>query len=143
MDNRTASAVLQDRIEVRVGTEVYRVAPPTLSTLIRVGELSEKLDKDMLSLNKIARQAKILSEIAATIIVGESKYKKVPFWVSRIKTEEYKAILKNIRGQNYETIESILLILTTNGLDIENFTRLTIFLKEVNLIKATMIQSGQ
>lgn len=143
MENRTASAVLQDRIEVRVGTEVYRVAPPTLSTLIRVGELSEKLDKDMLSLNKIARQAKILSEIAATIIVGESKYKKVPFWVSRIKTEEYKAILKNIRGQNYETIESILLILTTNGLDIENFTRLTIFLKEVNLIKATMIQSGQ
>ena len=47
-ETKTADAILQRVTEITIGDEVYKVAPPTLATLISVSDELSKLPDEML-----------------------------------------------------------------------------------------------
>lgn len=79
LEDRTAEAILQKPLEIKVGNKVYKVAKPTLATLMEVSRYVSKLPKSfhedsndlvpyiLANANKYGR---ILAIIAAVLIVG-------------------------------------------------------------------------
>ena len=157
IESKTASTVLQSQIKVRVGTEVYRVAPPTLSTLIRVSELIAKLPKEenqdvlIWSLDN-AKQARVIGDIIATIVLGANNLDKEVVRVKSFLGFRYKkkvSLYKEIKEQairmEYEPLSNLLIGLFKEGLDVDSFFLLTTFLRGQNILKRTkeMTPSGQ
>lgn len=149
IESKTANTVLQNQFKVRVGTEVYRVAPPTLSTLIRVSELIAKLPKEdnrdiiIWSLEG-AKQARVIGDIVATIILGANNLDKEVVRVKSFLGFRYKkkvSLYKEIKEQairmEYEPLSSLLVGLFKEGLDADAFFLLTTFLRGQNLLKKT------
>ena len=157
IESKAASTVLQNQFKVRVGTEVYRVAPPTLSTLIRVSELIAKLPKEenqdilVWSLES-AKQARLIGDIVATIVLGANNLDKEVVRVKSFLGFRYKkkvSLYKEIKEQairmEYEPLSSLLVGLFKEGLDVDAFFLLTTFLRGQNILKRTRktIPSGQ
>lgn len=149
IESKTAHTVLQDQFKVRVGTEVYRVAPPTLSTLIRVSELIAKLPKEenqdilVWSLES-AKQARLIGDIVATIALGANNLDEEVVRVKSFLGFKYKkkvSLYKEIKGQaismEYEPLSNLLVGLFKEGLGIDAFFLLTTFLQGQNILKPT------
>ena len=149
IESKTAHTVLQDQFKVRVGTEVYRVAPPTLSTLIRVSELIAKLPKEenqdvlIWSLDN-AKQARVIGDIVATIVLGANSLDKEVVRVKSFlgfrykkKVSLYKEIKEQAIGMEYEPLSNLLVGLFKEGLDVDAFFLLTTFLRGQNILKRT------
>lgn len=149
IESKTASTVLQDQLKVRVGTEVYRVAPPTLSTLIGVSELIAKLPKEenqdvlIWSLDN-AKQARVIGDIVATIVLGANNLDKEVVRVKSFlgfrykkKVSLYKEIKEQAIGMEYEPLSNLLVGLFKEGLDVDAFFLLTTFLRGQNILKRT------
>ena len=157
IESKTASTVLQDQFKVKVGTEVYKVAPPTLNTLIRVSELIAKLPKEenqdvlIWSLDN-AKQARVIGDIVATIVLGANNLDEEVVRVKSFLGFRYKkkvSLYKEIKEQairmEYEPLSSLLVGLFKEGLDVDSFFLLTTFLRGQNILKRTkeMTPSGQ
>ena len=149
IESKAASTVLQNQFKVRVGTEVYRVAPPTLSTLIRVSELIAKLpkeeNKDILvwSLEN-AKQAEVIGDIVATIVLGANnldeevaRTKSFLGFRYKKKVSLYKEIKEQTTRMEYGPLSSLLVGLFKEGLDVDAFFFLTTFLRGQNILKRT------
>ena len=86
LEERTADTLLQKGIEVSIGSKNYKVAKPTLATLIEVSKYIAKLP-DVGAIDKknivpfILSNAKdcgpVLANIAAVLIIGAQNIKKV------------------------------------------------------------------
>ena len=149
IESKTASTVLQDQFKVKVGTEVYKVAPPTLNTLIRVSELIAKLPKEenqdilVWSLES-AKQARVIGDIVATIVLGANNLDKEAVRVKSFlgfrykkKVSLYKEIKEQAIGMEYEPLSNLLVGLFKEGLDVDAFFLLTTFLQGQNILKPT------
>lgn len=140
IESKVAKAILQDNLEVRVGTEVYKVAPPTPATLIRFSELSSRLPRPSGSLLEFAigsaKDAKILGEIVATLILGEQPNRDEQYDV------QYKKISKDALYMGYAEINSMILGILNRD-HVEGFYVLTASLVEGNLLTPKTTQSGQ
>ena len=149
IEQKTSEAILQKPKEVEIGGVTYQVAPPSTATLILVSEIVSqlprvKLDKsDVLSeVLRIAKDCKVLGEIAATIIVGARQIKDKGF--SPFKTEVKKIserLLYDIPPSELSKITISLLA----GSEIADFFGLTVSLIEVNMTRETVetTASGQ
>ena len=149
IESKTASTVLQDQFKVKVGTEVYKVAPPTLNTIIRVSELIAKLPKEenqdvlIWSLDN-AKQARVIGDIVATIVLGANNLDKEVVRVKSFlgfrykkKVSLYKEIKEQAIGMEYEPLSNLLVGLFKEGLDVDAFFLLTTFLRGQNILKRT------
>ena len=155
IESRTAGTILERQEPVTIGDTVYQVAPPTTATLILVSELVSQMPQVRLNpenvtfeVLRIARDCKVIGDILAVLILGESGIK-----------EERKVIRKRRSWfqPKYETItidhqaELASIILKTqspgvieqktakllSGMEIGSFFGFTTSLIEVNLTKAT------
>jgi hypothetical protein len=77
LEQKTANAVLQQPVEVEIGTKKYSVAPPSVATLILVSAAVSKLPAITLDSKNIAsdclciaKDCRPLGEIAAILILG-------------------------------------------------------------------------
>lgn len=157
IESKTARTVLQSQFKVRVGTEVYRVAPPTLSTLIRVSELIATLPKEdgreavFWALDN-AKQAKVIGDIVATIVLGANNLDKEVIRVKSFlgfrykkKVSLYKEVKEQTIGMDSASLSNLLAGLLSEALDATAFFLLTTFLRGQNILKRTkeMTPSGQ
>ena len=172
IENKVADTILQKPFCVQIGEETYKVAPPSIATLILASELIAqlpglKLDSKQVMFESIfvAKDCKVLGEIVATLILGADnltsekeiiEVEKHCFGLIRKKKKrtvqvDNKAILsdkvlKKIPPSKVNTITISIL----NRMEIGDFFGLTASLIEVNLIRPTkpmeeaeMIVSGQ
>lgn len=161
----TARAILQEPLEIPVSGKIYKVAPPTLGTLIEVSKyISQlpKIDKEFIK-NKedimqnalyLAKDSSALGDIIAIMMLGtknltttETKEKRIFFGLVRKietittnnQTELSKAIIHEL-----SIIEINFLFQTlVKMLGADFFLSTLDFLNEINLLKETKtITSG-
>lgn len=77
IEKQVAEAILQKTREIRIGQDIYQVAPPTTMTLIMASELISTLPKWKLDNEKIlseslciAKDCRFLGDILAILILG-------------------------------------------------------------------------
>jgi len=77
LENKTAQVILQQPVEVVIGYTTYKVAPPTIATLILASAAISKLPHEklkgesiMLDSLYIAKDCEALGEIVAILILG-------------------------------------------------------------------------
>lgn len=87
VEDRSAEVLLQKPLELRVGDNVYKVAKPTLATLMEVSryvamlpksEITDKNDIVPYILSNASKYGRVLANIAAVLIVGIGNGVKVP-----------------------------------------------------------------
>ena len=57
IESKVAATILQQPIEVNIGSEVYNVAPPSVATLILASEAAARMPQISLDENKIIDEA--------------------------------------------------------------------------------------
>lgn len=172
MENRTVEQQVADVIlgreiaSIDINGEVYKVAPPSIATLIMASEIistlpivepiskddPEKSQKIFREVLKTAKDFKALGELAAVLILGakglyEETIIEEPtrrlFGILRSKKRITKTIDKRARLAKAIMEEMTpsklfdLLLNRINGLEIGNFFAITTSLSEVNILKPT------
>lgn len=164
-EQRVADAVLQAPVEVKVGATTYKVAPPTLATLIRVSEIVSRLPRlpevengDLItSALSYASECGSLGLLAATLILG-AREAKAPA-VSEPPSSLFSRVLRLVRRERtpkstrvevlareiLETMSPVELQAVVAGvlkqMEIANFFALTTFLNAVNLLRPTKVEN--
>lgn len=150
VEKRTAEAILELGKEVRIGDEIFMVAPPSVATMILVSEaiaelkLEDKLDENNLLYEclNVAKHCRPLGDVMAILILGakglevevESKYlfgliRRVK--VVNKKKELSSKILNEFSAQKISNLLGKLL----NGMDVGFFFATINSLIEINLMK--------
>lgn len=168
IEKKVADTVLQKPYSVQIGDETYKVASPSIATLILASELISqlpglKLDTKQVMFESlfIAKDCYVLGEIVATLILGadnltseEEIIEKSFFGLIRRKKKilvDNKAILsdKILKKVSPSKVNSMTLSIL-NRMEIGDFFGLTASLIDVNLIRPTkpmeeaeMIVSGR
>lgn len=161
IEQKVASAILQRNVaEIEINGRAYKIAPPTLGTLIAVSEIVSTLpivekvpnNEVVNSVLKNARHFKGLGKIASTLILGAKpiieersiviKDKSVLRWLRKPK----KRIVKvNLQDELAETIidsvsPSVLfevIVQRLKDMEVGTFFSITTSLSEANLLKPT------
>lgn len=158
MDNiekKVADTVLQKPYCVQIGEETYKVAPPSIATIILASELIAqlpglKLDNKQVMFESlfVAKDCNVLGEIVATLILGadnltseEEIIETHCFGLIRRKKKvlvDNKAILsaKILKKLSPSKVNAITISIL-NRMEIGDFFGLTASLIEVNLIRPT------
>lgn len=165
LEQKTAQAVLQQPIEVEIREKKYKIAPPSIATLILVSEAvsllpairldAEKIVEEVLSTAKACRP---IGDIIATLILGsknltETVEKEVEEqhsrlfglirWTSRKtvtetidrKAELAKELLEELSPQEMYNLFAKALA----NMQLQDFFGLTTFLTETNLLRPTKV----
>jgi hypothetical protein len=161
IEQKVASAILQrDVAQIEINGRAYRIAPPTLGTLIAVSEIIstlpvvEKVPNNEIvnSVLKNARHFKSLGKIASTLILGAK-----PIIEERVIIERGKCALRWLRKPKKRTISVCLqdelaeIIIDTispsvlfdvivkrlRDMEVGTFFSITTSLSEANLLKPT------
>ncbi|MDR1197529.1 MAG: hypothetical protein LBK94_00755 [Prevotellaceae bacterium] len=154
----TCDAILQNPIAITVCGKEYHVAPPSTATLIEVSKYISQLPE--LNINKdgnvvmetlsIAKDCEALGDIVAILILGKKNLiteKKRLFGLIKYKVDNQKKLAGEIL-LNLSTEElNDLFVKLLNLLKVDFFFDITIFLKDVNMLKKTKMSettaSGQ
>lgn len=165
IEQRTAETILETKKEFTIDGHTYKVAPPTIGTLIMVSEIistlpkSEGIKNDGEILNSVLRQAKdyrAIADVASVLILGaKGLTEKVEIeerithkrLFGLIRWTSNKKVTKKI-NRRAELAERILLNISAkdlyewiisilSGLDVSYFFAITTSLSEVNLLKPT------
>lgn len=154
IQKKVADAILQTPFIVRIGEVEYKVAPPSIATLIRVSELIStmrfQMDKDDIlnSVLRYARECRVIGDIVALIILGikgcvvEEKVVKKRWWglwkyetvVEVDKQKELSEIVLNEFSPN--ELKNLLAQLLTE-LQVSAFFGLTASLVDINLLETS------
>lgn len=155
IEGLVSDAILQKSYSIQIGQEVYKVAPPSIATLILASELISQLpkvelDKSMVTFEslRIAKDCKILGDIVATLILGAENItteanvvQKSLFGLIQKKkkvTIDNRAILSDkILKQLSPSKVNDLTLKIINRMEIGDFFGLTASLIEINLLKPT------
>ena len=140
-EQKVAAAVLQTPTKIKVGGTTYEVEPPTLATLITVSEIVSALptppDKegaDVITASlAYAASCKPLGLLAATLILG-ARVAKEKRTRGEVLGEE---ILEHCTAKEVQAIVAD----TLKQMEIASFFALTTFLKGVNLLRPTKVES--
>lgn len=161
IEKKVAEAVLQVTENVKIGEKTYKVAPPSVATLILASEAISRLPSIRLSDEKVieeslafAQDCEVLGEIAAIFILGargltetvtETKTVRKPVLGGLFhRTEE--VTVERVIDHKAELALEIIETLTPSELhslvaqilmkmEIQDFFALTTFLIEVNLLR--------
>lgn len=145
----TADTILQTPNEVNVDGEIYKVAPPTTATLIRVSALISQLPQQMPSTDNVlleglslAQDCKVLGNILATLILGVKKECKKPIFRifhSDKQQELADLILRTMSPKDLK--DNLEKILISSGVGF--FLSITTSLIEVNQLRKSRTQPTQ
>lgn len=148
----TAQAILQQPQTIHLGGNDYRVAPPTIGTLIAVSEAVAQLpaldlesDNAATTALRAARHARHIATAIATFILGakairEAATRQPCRWLSWLPIGR-KSPLESLTQTLLDTtspqelLEALPLIL--RGMQVQDFFALTAFLTSVNVTKPT------
>lgn len=161
IEQKVASTILEKEIgSIEIEGEVYKIAPPSIATLIIVSELISTLpvveivpkEKITYSVLHHARFFKPLGEIAAVLILGAKNLKETQthtmikkrffgLWKKEVryqvevdkKAELTKIILENMRP----SVLFDVVVKRLNTLEIKDFFGITTSLSEANILKPT------
>lgn len=141
IETKVAKAILQEPFAVHIGSKTYRVAPPSVATLILVSEViskvkTEKIDYDNI-LNeslRIAKDSKWICEIISIMILGAKKVNK-RHWLTMRKQKNVltRELLTNKEPKELRMLMTELL----SRMQIGDFFGLTTSLIEINLLRQT------
>lgn len=147
LEQKTAQAVLQQPIEVEIREKKYKIAPPSIATLILVSEGISTLPRVTLDNGKIveeslaiARECRVLGDIVATLILGAKKASKhgiINRLFNRKRQRLAKTLLEELSPSELHALTAELL----KTMQIGDFFGLTTFLLEVNLLRPTKVVS--
>lgn len=163
LESKVADTVLQRMTEVKVDGGVYKVAQPTVATLIMASEAIAKLPAERLDTDNIAAEAVAVAErcrpigdVAAILILGAKECVEHPPVYERVrargwrgwlgmtqdvvvrpaynpKDELSRKLLENYSPSRLHTLIASLLA----TMDLADFFALTTFLTEMNLLRPT------
>lgn len=162
IENKVASAILQKNIaELEIDGKVYKIAPPSIATLILISEIISHFpiveqnvpkEKVLYYVLHYAKQYNALGELVAILILGakglleervETTEKRYLFGLIRRKeqrkvivdkkAELAKIILENIRP----SVLFDVVVKRLNQLEITSFFAITTSLSEANILKPT------
>lgn len=160
-EQKVAAAVLQTPTKIKVGGTTYEVEPPTLATLITISEIvsalptpPDKEGSDFVTASlAYAASCKPLGLLAATLILGArvakekadvSPFVRIKRWFGMKGTEERtrgevlgEEILERCTPEEVQRIVAE----TLKQMEIASFFALTTFLKSVNLLRPTKVES--
>ena len=160
-EQKVAAAVLQTPTKIKVSGTTYEVEPPTLATLITVSEIVSALPTppdeggaDVITASlAYAASCKPLGLLAATLILGArvakekadvSPIARIKRWFGLKGTEERtrgevlgEEILEHCTAKEVQAIVAD----TLKQMEIASFFALTTFLKGVNLLRPTKVES--
>ncbi|MDR2888189.1 MAG: hypothetical protein LBV26_09400 [Bacteroidales bacterium] len=148
LEQKTAGTILQQPVEVEIGTKKYSVAPPSVATLILASAAVSKLPAVNLSSNSIAteclyiaKDCEALGEIAAILILGAKGLKRTEAGVIKSffrpgadrKTALANEILAELSPRQLSDLVGKLL----SGMELAFFFATTTSLTEINLLRKT------
>lgn len=155
VEEKVKDTILENPINVQVGSKTYQVAPPTIATLILASEAVSRIPKFTLDPEKlvqecfrIARHTRFLGEIAAVLILGAQRsdlrvkpahtglFSRLRALFSRRRTQKdllADEILFNLSPKDLFQVLSRVL----STLELSDFFGLTTFLTEINLLHQT------
>lgn len=152
IEQQVADTILQKTESVRIGAREYTFAQPTASTVIAVSAAVSKMprveldDKNVLTETlRVARDCSPIGEILAYLLCGSKGYfsrglKKK--WLEYKIRKMSARLLERHTPNELKTLSVTLLAKT----DLASFFELSTFLTEINLLKATKVEttaSGQ
>lgn len=152
-ETKTADAILQRVTEITIGEEVYKVAPPTLATLISVSDELSKLPDDMLDhANKEepatfitlrhARHAHGISRAISLLILGAPA--PFPSMLERVfrmlKGDQVEKLARKIEAKYGVADLAIALLRLIDRLEVHDFFALTTFLSAIRVAKPTKVE---
>lgn len=161
IESRVAAAILEKPMaEIEIEGEVYKIAPPSIATLIMVSEIVSSLPiVDKVSADKIvysvlynARFFRPLGDLAAILILGAKGLKeqrertiekRYLFGLIRIhkkvkeEVDKRKMLAKQIIENVRPSILFNLVIRRLEDMEISSFFGITTSLSEANLLKPT------
>jgi len=162
IESRVAAAILEKPVaEIEIEGEVYKIAPPSIGTLILVSEIVASLpivekvgnDKVVYSVLYNARFYRPLGDMAAVLILGaknlteerERTIEKRCFFglIRRKKTitevvDKRKMLAKQIIENMRPSVLFNIVIRRLEDMEISSFFGITTSLSEANLLKPTM-----
>lgn len=167
IEQQVAQTVLQQPKEIKIGDKTYKVAPPSLATLILVSEAVShlphiKLDdkRVMQEVLSVAKDCRELGDIAAILIIGakhvndevkrQQKTRKRLLWglFSKTRTETIietrkealsRELLEDVTPSELHSIIAEILL----QMEVGDFFGLTTFLTEANLTRQTKVETAQ
>jgi hypothetical protein len=161
-EGRVADTILEKPFEVNIGGVTYKVAPPSLETLIVVSEEVAKIpqydvDKSEIVSEslRVAKDARPMGDILAILILGAGKLKstrmepektflgRVTKW-RQIEVDNVAELSEIIRKKLTPSRVNNLTNKILGKMEMGFFLGSFIFLREINLTKPTrMIPSGE
>lgn len=152
IEEQIAAAILEkDVAELIINGKVYRVAPPTIATLILVSEIISRLpvvekvanEKIVASALHHAKDFRALGDIAAVLILGAKDCDKKNGFIWRVlhpfkRNESKRAILADTILNNVRpTVLFNVIVQRFQDMEISSFFGITISLSEANILKPT------
>lgn len=146
IQQNVAKVILQKPISVTLGGRAYKVAPPSIGTLIEVsamlGEMPElQLDpSDILGgVLRHARDSKYLTDICAMLVLGVREARVKPLKIIG-KTRLERLSERLYRSATPEEIGIAVSEILTN-LGVKDFFDISIFLQGLNVTKPTKMET--
>lgn len=161
IEKKVAEAILQQPIEISVGTHTYTIAPPSIATLIMASEAVSRLPHLKLDTEKVveetlsvAKDCRAMGEIVAILILGAKRLRERN--VRRVK-RQYRLFRGLIKFCTYKDVDEkeqltdelletltpeelyLLLAQILTKMQIQDFFGLTTFLCEINLLRQTKV----
>ena len=150
IEAKTADTLLEEPLEVTIGGKAYRVPPPSLGTLARIGglistmktaERAEEIDTEDIPIVALreAESAGVVADILATFVVGAKPVSVWDKWIPRRLTKRDRVrreILQSVTPAEASRVFAVML----KSLQLGDFFGLTTFLRGINILKPTKMQ---
>lgn len=148
LESKVANAILQKRSTVTLGGKQYKVANPTLATLIDASRYIAELPKfnikgdeenknPLFTSIAIASDCSSVAKVFAVMVLGGKKHKGL---IYRIRFERLVRIITDTATQ-VEISQAFKTLLV--GMQVEHFFATTTSLIEINLLKARREVDGK
>lgn len=157
IEKKVAQTILQMPTEIQVGQKTYKVAPPSVATIILVSRYTAEMPRLQLDDKRViedtlrhGKECAPLGNIIATLILGakaikadvakrESLWGKVKRWLGlggkSLMERTASAILEDMTPREVYAAAMQLL----SGMQVTDFFGLSTFLCEINLTKPTKV----
>lgn len=146
VQKRVTDVILEKSKSAMLGGKQYRVAPPTIGTLIMVSEMISDLpefestgkESDVMRVVLAnAQNSRPVCEICAVLILGAKKLKKHPVLGQMRLKRLTRKIFMNASPKEVQRM----LRATIYGLELSDFFSLTTFLKGLNVTEPTKVET--
>jgi hypothetical protein len=142
VQKRVADTLLENAQAVMLGGKRYKVAPPTIGTLVMVSEkIAELPDFDTGTQNVLgsvvsnAKDAAAISEVCAILILGAKRIKGFcGAW--RLRRLSRKILLNASPKDVLREIKAVIY-----GMNLSDFFSLTTFLQGINVTEPTKVET--